>query len=70
MRHGHLAALAETLKLSQVEVFEVASFYHHFEIVDDDAAVPATVVRVCDSLSCTMAGSAPADDRSARRPGA
>lgn len=57
LRHGHLAALAEMLKLSQVEVFEVASFYHHFEIVDDDAAVPATVVRVCDSLSCTMAGS-------------
>ncbi|MDZ4280914.1 MAG: NADH-ubiquinone oxidoreductase-F iron-sulfur binding region domain-containing protein [Hydrogenophaga sp.] len=57
LRHGHLAALAERLKLSQVEVFEVASFYHHFEIVDDDAAVPATVVRVCDSLSCSMAGS-------------
>ncbi|MDM7943272.1 MAG: NAD(P)H-dependent oxidoreductase subunit E [Hydrogenophaga sp.] len=58
LRHGHLAALAERLRLSQVEVFEVASFYHHFEIVDDDAAVPATVVRVCDSLSCSMAGSA------------
>ncbi len=58
LRHGDLAALAEMLKLSQVEVFEVASFYHHFEIVDDDAAVPATVVRVCDSLSCAMAGSA------------
>ncbi|PZO16775.1 MAG: NADH-quinone oxidoreductase subunit F [Burkholderiales bacterium] len=57
LRQGHLAALAEHLKLSQVEVFEVASFYHHFEIVDDDAAVPATIVRVCDSLSCTMAGS-------------
>jgi formate dehydrogenase len=57
LRHGHLAALAEHLKLSQVEVFEVASFYHHFEIVDDDATVPATVVRVCDSLSCSMAGS-------------
>jgi NADH:ubiquinone oxidoreductase subunit F (NADH-binding)/NADH:ubiquinone oxidoreductase subunit E len=57
LRHGHLAALAERLKLSQVEVFEVASFYHHFEIVADDVAVPTTVVRVCDSLSCTMAGS-------------
>ncbi|WP_332741030.1 NADH-ubiquinone oxidoreductase-F iron-sulfur binding region domain-containing protein [Hydrogenophaga sp.] len=57
LRHGHLAALAEHLKLSQVEVFEVASFYHHFEVVDDAAAVPATVVRVCNSLSCTMAGS-------------
>ena len=56
LRQGHLAALAERLSLSQVEVFEVASFYHHFEIVDDDATVPATVVRVCTSLSCDMAG--------------
>ncbi|MCB4362184.1 NAD(P)H-dependent oxidoreductase subunit E [Hydrogenophaga taeniospiralis] len=58
LRHGHLAALAERLRLSQVEVFEVASFYHHFEIVADDAPVPATVVRVCTSLSCSLAGSA------------
>ena len=56
LRHGHLAALAERLRLSQVEVFEVASFYHHFEIVDDAAPLPATVVRVCTSLSCAMAG--------------
>ena len=56
LRPSHIAALAERLRLSQVEVFEVASFYHHFEIVDDDAAVPATVVRVCTSLSCAMAG--------------
>jgi formate dehydrogenase len=56
LRHGHLAALAERLRLSQVEVFEVASFYHHFEIVDDAAPVPETVVRVCTSLSCAMAG--------------
>ncbi len=56
LRHGHLAALAERLRLSQVEVFEVASFYHHFEIVDDATAVPDTVVRVCTSLSCAMAG--------------
>lgn len=56
LRHGQLAALAERLRLSQVEVFEVASFYHHFEIVDDATAVPETVVRVCTSLSCAMAG--------------
>lgn len=56
LRHGHLAALAERLRLSQVEVFEVASFYHHFEVVSDDAPVAATVVRVCTSLSCAMAG--------------
>jgi len=56
LRRGHLAALAERLRLSQVEVFEVASFYHHFSVVDDEAEVPATVVRVCTSLSCAMAG--------------
>jgi formate dehydrogenase beta subunit len=56
LRHGHLAALAERLRLSQVEVFEVASFYHHFEVVDDEAPVAGTVVRVCTSLSCAMAG--------------
>ena len=56
LRHGHLAALAERLRLSQVEVFEVASFYHHFTVVDDEAELPATVVRVCTSLSCAMAG--------------
>src|SRR6185295_2289246 len=49
LRRGHLAALAEHLRLSQVEVYEVASFYHHFEIVDDDAPAPATPVRVCVS---------------------
>jgi len=56
LRKGHLAALAEHLRLSQVEVFEVASFYHHFQVVADEAEVPATVVRVCTSLSCAMAG--------------
>lgn len=56
LRKGHLAALAEHLRLSQVEVFEVASFYHHFQVVEDEAEVPATVVRVCTSLSCAMAG--------------
>lgn len=56
LRQGQLAALAERLRLSQVEVFEVASFYHHFRLVDDGAAVPATTVRVCTSLACAMAG--------------
>jgi len=58
LRQGQLAALAERLRLSQVEVFEVASFYHHFEVVSDDAPVADTVVRVCTSLSCAMAGGA------------
>jgi formate dehydrogenase beta subunit len=56
LRKGHLAALAELLRMAQAEVFEVASFYHHFEIVTDDAVVPAVTVRVCGSLSCTLAG--------------
>ncbi len=58
LRKGHLAALAERLGLSQVEVYEVATFYHHFEVVDDDAVLPTTVVRVCTSLSCQLAGGA------------
>ena len=52
----HIAALAECMKLSQAEVFEVASFYHHFEILRDDQAAPSLRVRVCNGLSCTMAG--------------
>lgn len=55
LRKGRLAALAERLRLSQVEVYEVATFYHHFEVVEDDAERPAHTVRVCTSLSCAMA---------------
>jgi len=54
---AHLAALASELRLAQVEVFEVASFYHHFDIVREGELVPpALTVRVCDGLSCEMAG--------------
>jgi formate dehydrogenase len=58
---AHLAALAEAMKLAQVEVFEVASFYHHFDIVRENAqgtfdAPPRLTVRVCDGLSCELAG--------------
>ena len=56
LRQCLLAALAERLRLSQAEVHEVATFYHHFGPVDDTAALPATTVRVCTSLSCAMAG--------------
>ena len=56
LRPSHLAALAERLRLSQVEVFEVASFYHHFRLLEDDAAAPTVTVRVCTSLSCMLAG--------------
>ncbi len=53
----HIVALAAEMRLSVVEVFEVASFYHHFEILKDDEAAPRITVRVCDSLSCSLAGS-------------
>ncbi|HXA71224.1 MAG TPA: NAD(P)H-dependent oxidoreductase subunit E [Stellaceae bacterium] len=53
----HLAALAQEMKLALVEVYEVASFYAHFDIVmDDEPAPPPLTVRVCDSLSCELAG--------------
>ncbi|MTW12101.1 NADH-quinone oxidoreductase subunit F [Pseudoduganella eburnea] len=54
---AHLAALASELRLAQVEVFEVASFYHHFDIVlEGESAPPALTVRVCDGLPCELAG--------------
>ena len=53
----HLAALAEAMKLSQTEVYEVATFYHHFDVVKEgEFPPPPLTVRVCDSLSCEMAG--------------
>ena len=53
----HIVALAAEMRLSVVEVFEVASFYHHFQILKDDVLAPRITVRVCDSLSCSLAGS-------------
>lgn len=53
----HLAALAQEMKLSQTEVYEVATFYHHFDVVRENEEAPAALtVRVCDGLSCEMAG--------------
>ncbi|MBK6006354.1 NAD(P)H-dependent oxidoreductase subunit E [Ramlibacter ginsenosidimutans] len=54
---AHLSALAQEMRLAQAEVYEVASFYHHFDIVKEgEDAPPALTVRVCDGLSCEMAG--------------
>ncbi|MFA9418912.1 MAG: NAD(P)H-dependent oxidoreductase subunit E [Gammaproteobacteria bacterium] len=54
----HLVALASEMKLAPAEVYEVASFYHHFDVVkENDKAPPALTVRVCESVSCEMAGS-------------
>ncbi|MBK4733984.1 NAD(P)H-dependent oxidoreductase subunit E [Noviherbaspirillum pedocola] len=53
----HLVALAHELRMAQAEVYEVASFYHHFDVVrEGQEAPPALTVRVCESLSCEMAG--------------
>jgi formate dehydrogenase len=55
---AHLAALAEEMRLSQTEVYEVATFYHHFDVVKEgETPPPALTVRVCDSLSCSLFGS-------------
>ena len=54
---AHLAALAEEMRLALTEVYEVATFYHHFEVVKEgEAAPPALTVRVCDSIACELAG--------------
>ena len=53
----HLAALAQEMRLAQAEVYEVATFYHHFDVVKEGEDAPAALtVRVCDGLSCEMAG--------------
>src|SRR6201995_4874478 len=55
---GHLAALAMEMKLALTEVYEVATFYSHFDVVKEgETPPPAVTIRVCDSLSCAMAGS-------------
>src|SRR5687767_11041212 len=54
---GHMQALAEALRIPMAEVYEVATFYAHFDVVaDGEPRPPAVTVRVCDSLSCALAG--------------
>jgi len=54
---AHLAALAQEMRLALAEVYEVATFYHHFEVVKEGELPPAPLtVRVCDSISCELAG--------------
>ena len=53
----HMHALADEMRLSQAEVYEVATFYAHFDVVlDGESPPPALTIRVCDSLACEMAG--------------
>jgi NADH:ubiquinone oxidoreductase subunit F (NADH-binding)/NADH:ubiquinone oxidoreductase subunit E len=64
---AHLVALAAEMKLAMTEVYEVATFYHHFDVVKEGEAAPAAItVRVCDSISCEMAG---ANELLAKLPG-
>ena len=54
---AHLAALASEMKMALTEVYEVATFYAHFDVVKEgELAPPPITVRVCNSLSCAMAG--------------
>ncbi len=54
---GMLHALAEELRIPMAEAYEVATFYHHFDVLRDGEARPAPLtIRVCDSVSCMMAG--------------
>lgn len=61
-RYGHLSArhlhaLADEMRISQAEVYEVATFYAHFDVVvDGEKPPPAMTIRVCDSLACELAG--------------
>ncbi len=56
LRDAHVVALAKLMRLPMAEVYEVATFYHHFEVLRDDAKPAATTVRVCNGLSCSLQG--------------
>ena len=62
----HLVALAKEMNIPMAEVYEMATFYHHFEVVRGDDKVPGVTIRVCDGLACELAG---AQDLLARLPG-
>ncbi|MGH8247176.1 MAG: NAD(P)H-dependent oxidoreductase subunit E, partial [Gammaproteobacteria bacterium] len=54
---SHIVALADEMRLASVEVYEVATFYHHFDVVKDrEARPPPLTIRVCDSITCSMFG--------------
>ena len=54
---AHLRALAEEMRIAQAEVYEVATFYAHFDVVkENETPPPALTIRVCDSLACELAG--------------
>ncbi len=60
----HVVALADEMKMAMAEVYEVATFYHHFDVIKEgETAPPAITVRVCDSIACELAGSQKLLDR-------
>ena len=61
----HLVALSKEMNIPMAEVYEVATFYHHFEVVRGGAKAPGVTIRVCDGLACELAG---AQDLLARLP--
>ena len=58
LHERHLVALAKLMNIPMAEVYEVATFYHHFEVIRDGELAPSFTVRVCNGLSCDMAGAA------------
>ena len=56
LHQRHLVALAKLMNIAMADVYEVATFYHHFEIIQEGDQAPQFTVRVCDSLSCDLAG--------------
>jgi formate dehydrogenase beta subunit len=65
LHEGHLVALAKEMNIPMAEVYEVATFYHHFEVLREGDTAAGITIRVCDSLSCELAG---ASDLMARLP--
>jgi len=57
LKSRHLVALASEMKIPMAEVFEVASFYHHFDLIEDSEITPRFTVRVCDGIACELANS-------------
>ncbi len=56
LHERHLVALAKLMNIPMAEVYEVATFYHHFEVIREGEQAPQFTLRVCDGLSCEMAG--------------
>jgi len=58
LHERHLVALSKLMNIPMAEVYEVATFYHHFEVIHEGEQAPQFTLRVCDGLSCEMAGAA------------